>query len=135
MPGSQNVIDKRADLEIDKAQGEAQRVKPYASHFPDLPKAVTKPAVELLRQDPSTIADQLAYRAITACCGTRFLSNESGLVELRELRAFQRQVVHQALRTKDKAHDWIFDVVTVDGLACTNIDQRDRTIYADLPAF
>jgi len=36
-----------------------------------------------------------------------------------DLRAFERQVIHQALRTKDEAHDRVLDIGIVDLLART----------------
>ena len=44
-------------------------------------------------------------------------------VDSRNLCAFQGQIIHQPLGAKNESYNRIFDVLGVDLLACTKIDQ------------
>src|SRR5690606_37386348 len=56
------------------------------------------------------------------------------LLDLPELRAFQRQVVHQSLVAEHEADDRVGDAVRAEILTDTELDDRDAAVDTGLPA-
>src|SRR3990170_4769202 len=54
-------------------------------------------------------------------------------VDAADLRAFESQIVHQALLIEDEADHRTHDLVGVDGAADTDGDDGHRAVDADLP--
>src|SRR5215471_16315523 len=55
-------------------------------------------------------------------------------IDLADLRALEREVVHQPLRVEDEADHRIGDLVGVDGATGADHDQHHRAVHTNAPA-
>src|SRR5437588_5545819 len=55
-------------------------------------------------------------------------------IDARDFGAFEGQVIHQPLLIEDETDHGAADAVGIDGTACSDRDDRHRSVHPDLPA-